>query len=241
MFDRAVTQETKNADFTYTPLSQVARKYKRRAVSWMKKEVKKVGEKFEERIEHHDEYNRGAKLQAKYTDKTKETDALEVWFAGCHTGQQFPSCSSSCNLTGPLDVGGGSVINATRFSLARISLRWMIRQCFLTNSGIQFAAGRLHEVGLDPRKLYPFVVDRPPALPVSILNLPNHETGTSHRPERGKEKPRGRSINDADDTCQNCIEDEMHFHMIGHVESQQCDYADEYGELALDEEHEVST
>ncbi|KAF8752990.1 O-acetylhomoserine ami [Rhizoctonia solani] len=46
-----------------------------------------------------------------------ETDVEEVWFAGAHT-----------------DVGGGSVKNGERYSLARISLRWMIRQCFKCNT-----------------------------------------------------------------------------------------------------------
>ncbi|KAI9455939.1 hypothetical protein BJY52DRAFT_1384548 [Lactarius psammicola] len=50
-----------------------------------------------------------------------ETDVREVWFAGCHC-----------------DVGGGSVPNGTRNSLARIPLRWMIRECFRANTGIQF-------------------------------------------------------------------------------------------------------
>jgi hypothetical protein len=62
-----------------------------------------------------------------------ETDVEEVFFAGAHC-----------------DVGGGSVQNGTRHSLARISLRWMIRQCFRTNTGIIFDAHMLkHEVGLD--------------------------------------------------------------------------------------------
>ncbi|KAG9085358.1 hypothetical protein FRC07_013392, partial [Ceratobasidium sp. 392] len=43
----------------------------------------------------------------------EETNVEEVWFAGAHT-----------------DVGGGSVKNGERYSLARISLRWMVRQCF---------------------------------------------------------------------------------------------------------------
>ena len=37
-----------------------------------------------------------------------------------------------------VDTGGGSVRNGTRHTLARIPLRWMIRQCFLANTGIQF-------------------------------------------------------------------------------------------------------
>ena len=48
------------------------------------------------------------------------------------------------------DVGGGSVKNGQRHSLARIPLRWMIRECFKVNTGIVFDAHMLmHEVGLD--------------------------------------------------------------------------------------------
>ncbi|KAF7364563.1 hypothetical protein MVEN_00325300 [Mycena venus] len=77
--------------------------------------------------------------------KTRPTDVLEVWFAGCHC-----------------DVGGGSVKNDTRHSLARIPLRWMIRECFKADTGIMFDARRLQELGLDPAMLYPVVKPRPP-------------------------------------------------------------------------------
>ncbi|CAK5284887.1 unnamed protein product [Mycena citricolor] len=79
--------------------------------------------------------------------RRKESDVLEVWFAGCHC-----------------DVGGGSVPNDTRNSLARIPLRWMIRECFKADTGIIFDTSRLQELGLDPSTLYPYVLERPPAL-----------------------------------------------------------------------------
>jgi hypothetical protein len=79
----------------------------------------------------------------------QSTDVEEVWFAGCHC-----------------DVGGGSVSNDTKPNLARIPLRWMIRECFKTNSGIMFHSELLKHVGLDPDALYPEVKPRPPALPV---------------------------------------------------------------------------
>ncbi|CAL1694110.1 unnamed protein product [Somion occarium] len=60
-----------------------------------------------------------------------KTDVKEVWFAGVHT-----------------DVGGGSVPNGTPHSLARIPLRWMIRECFRCNNGILFDAVQLQQVGL---------------------------------------------------------------------------------------------
>ncbi|TFK49640.1 hypothetical protein OE88DRAFT_361764 [Heliocybe sulcata] len=83
-------------------------------------------------------------------DYQRETDVLEVWFAGCHC-----------------DVGGGSVANGTPHTLARIPLRWMIRQCFLCNSGIMFHSTVLRTIGLDPASLYPHVKERPPLGPES--------------------------------------------------------------------------
>lgn len=70
------------------------------------------------------------------------------------------------------DVGGGSVTNDTRHSLARIPLRWMIRQIFITKCGIQFDADRLREIGMDPDSLYPEVKPRPPPLPVDSVTRP---------------------------------------------------------------------
>jgi hypothetical protein len=40
----------------------------------------------------------------------------------------------------------------------------MIRQCFHTNTGIQFHAGSFEEVGLDVNTLHPLVLRRPPAI-----------------------------------------------------------------------------
>jgi hypothetical protein len=51
------------------------------------------------------------------------------------------------------DVGGGSVKNGTPHSLARIPLRWMIRECFRANTGIQFYRESLKRVGLNPDTL----------------------------------------------------------------------------------------
>ncbi|KAL5518743.1 hypothetical protein ACEPAH_426 [Sanghuangporus vaninii] len=87
-----------------------------------------------------------AAINAKTGNKT---DALEVWFAGCHC-----------------DIGGGSVRNGTRNSLARIPLRWMIRECFRTKTGIIFDKDMLKKnIGLDTDKLHPIVQERPPRKP----------------------------------------------------------------------------
>lgn len=80
-----------------------------------------------------------------------ETDVEEVFFAGAHC-----------------DVGGGSVANGQRHSLARIPLRWMIRECFKVNSGIIFDAHMLkHEVGLDIDSIF----KAPDALSPTTLHL----------------------------------------------------------------------
>ena len=60
-----------------------------------------------------------------------------------------------------LDVGGGAVKNDTRNALARIPLRWMVRQCFLADTGIMFNGQLLAQIGLDPGTLYPRVLSRP--------------------------------------------------------------------------------
>lgn len=71
----------------------------------------------------------------------------------------------------PLDVGGGSVTNNTKNSLARIPLRWMIRECFKANCGVMFDSERLKEIGLDPMALYPFVLPRPPPKTAETMSV----------------------------------------------------------------------
>ncbi|KAI9442826.1 hypothetical protein BJY52DRAFT_1317826 [Lactarius psammicola] len=87
---------------------------------------------------------------------SEKTDVREVWFAGCHS-----------------DVGGGSVPNEARNSLARISLRWMIHECFRTQIGIQFRRNVLENLGIDVGTL------RPEPLPPSVsAGPPNTHTTT---------------------------------------------------------------
>lgn len=116
-------------------------------------------------------------LERMYDHGRAETSVEEVWFAGCHCGTSLPPIclydfsdrSLSCNT----DVGGGSVQNGTPHTLARISLRWMIRECFKANSGIMFDSQRLREIGLDPCSLLPpFVhLPRPDPLPVGSASV----------------------------------------------------------------------
>ncbi|KAF9461016.1 hypothetical protein BDZ94DRAFT_861028 [Collybia nuda] len=91
-------------------------------------------------------------MERKYSRKTdRETDVEEVWFAGCHC-----------------DVGGGSVDNGTEHNLARIPLRWMIRECFKAETGILFITEDLRTSGINPASLYPIVqTERPP--PISTI------------------------------------------------------------------------
>ncbi|KAI9463186.1 hypothetical protein BJY52DRAFT_1221680 [Lactarius psammicola] len=68
-------------------------------------------------------------------EERPQTDVREVWFA---------------------DVGGGSVPNGTENSLARVSLRWMILECFRTGTGIRFRKGSLKRIGMDQDTLESF-------------------------------------------------------------------------------------
>ncbi|TRM70616.1 hypothetical protein BD626DRAFT_478028 [Schizophyllum amplum] len=100
--------------------------------------------------------NKMRALERKYGDRGKYiTDVQEVWFSGCHS-----------------DVGGGAVANNERYSLARIPLRWMIRQCFLLDTGILFYRDLLPRVGIDAATLYPVVRQRPP--PVTADRFSTH-------------------------------------------------------------------
>lgn len=105
-------------------------------------------------------HSKARHLEREYSkDSTIETDVEEVWFSGCHC-----------------DVGGGSVSNDIKHNLARIPLRWMIRECFKTNTGIMFDSEKLRDIGLDPATLWPKALPRPPHLPVPkdarIANIP---------------------------------------------------------------------
>ncbi|KAH7886401.1 hypothetical protein F5I97DRAFT_1267285 [Phlebopus sp. FC_14] len=104
-------------------------------------------------------------LERQYSQDIDKTDVLEVWFAGCHC-----------------DVGGGSVENNTRNSLARIPLRWMIRECFKTNSGILFHRSKFKKIGIDPATLYPYVQERPPAIYQAPAQIPEPGSPGSTKP-----------------------------------------------------------
>ncbi|KAF8811050.1 hypothetical protein BYT27DRAFT_7336427 [Phlegmacium glaucopus] len=99
-------------------------------------------------------WDKNIHLGSSTTEHMEITDVEEVWFAGCHC-----------------DIGGGAVSNRTRYSLARIPLRWMVRECFKTNTGIMFISDALPDIGIDPSTLYPIVTPRLPALPVGFNRI----------------------------------------------------------------------
>ncbi|KAG6810879.1 hypothetical protein H0H92_009971 [Tricholoma furcatifolium] len=114
--------------------------------------------------EHHHKHEKDKKgtlrqMENKYGDRSdRPTDVEEV-----------------ATVKGALDVGGGSVENGTPYSLARIPLRWMIRECFKADTGIMFISEALKTAGLDPVSLYPYVQKRPPPLSskdVHIQHIP---------------------------------------------------------------------
>ena len=98
-----------------------------------------------------------------------------------------------------VDVGGGSVDNDTAHSLARIPLRWMIRECFKAETGIMFTSEGLRSAGIDPTTLYPYVQKRPPPLPVSNSHL-------QYRPAAPPKQPSA----DADNVVQVVKSEEEH-------------------------------
>jgi len=148
--------------------------------------------------------------------EVRPTDVEEVWFSVClftlcgfdsglltaHFRDVIVVCTSIIteylSFTHPSsDVGGGSVSNETPHSLARISLRWMIRECFKTGTGIMFDAQRLKEVGLDPATLYPFVTPRPPPLPIGSACISHTPSQSQFRKSQAEPQPGSSRVHEA--------------------------------------------
>jgi len=68
-----------------------------------------------------------------------------------------------------INTDSREVKNSIKISLARIPLRWMIRECFKMHSGLLFHLDQLKSVNLDPKTLDPTVLRRPEALPLIML------------------------------------------------------------------------
>lgn len=63
----------------------------------------------------------------------------------------------------------------------------MIRQCFLTNTGIQFHREKFGAIGFDPATLYPFVLPRPPALTADASVLATRKHAADYKTEEDEE------------------------------------------------------
>lgn len=84
--------------------------------------------------------------------------------------------------TAHADVGGGSVESDTPHSLARIPLRWMIRECFRANTGILFYRESLKRVGINPDTLLDLYPPAPtPSSQATQVEAPIHSRGSSGR------------------------------------------------------------
>lgn len=125
--------------------------------------------KFEEEIKKHEgDKDKQQELLEKQFDKEnpteqhhRQTDVLEVWFAGCHA-----------------DVGGGAVPNEERHMLSRVPLRWMIRQCFECDTGILFDTAALAETGIDVQTLWPvYIPQKKPVVGPSPTMVEKYESG----------------------------------------------------------------
>ena len=80
----------------------------------------------------------------------------------------------------------------------------MIRQCFLADTGILFYRKSLERIGLDPGRLWPKVLDRPP--PLTPLN-PSLETNQETE-EQCRNKPTREEEEDLHDALSK-IHDEL--------------------------------
>jgi hypothetical protein len=109
---------------------------------------------------------------------------LEVWFAGCHS-----------------DVGGSAVEDSVRYSLADISLRWMVKQVVLSQCGIKFDDEALKLAHIDlptvmlatptkPDAEAELEIEAGPALPTPLTspNLPGEGGSGEHMISKGKDK-----------------------------------------------------
>ncbi|KAG2144680.1 uncharacterized protein EDB93DRAFT_1087441 [Suillus bovinus] len=131
---------------------------------------------------HHHECQDQMEQQFAVSDSApiKETDVQEVWFAGCH-------CA---------DVGGGSVQNGTRNSLARIPLRWMIRELFKLEIGILFHRNMFTKIGIDPKTLYPVSAAMQPRPPPVYQSPPAPSSGVQKLTIKDRATPPPKVITD---------------------------------------------
>jgi len=85
-----------------------------------------------------------------------------------------------------VDVGGGAVKNETRNAIARIPLRWMVRQCFLADTGIMFNSKLLAKFGIDSSTLYPDTIPRPDPITFERADRSRITSDDSSRPGKAR-------------------------------------------------------
>ena len=87
------------------------------------------------------------------------------------------------------DIGGGSVDNDTAHALARIPLRWMVRECFKSKTGIMFDTDGLRGIGIDPHSVYPTVQPRPSPLSAASLRIQTPRDPLTNAPSISAQTP----------------------------------------------------
>jgi len=83
-----------------------------------------------------------------------DTNVLEVWFSGCHSGEFVPCLPGHYRAIESIDVGGGSVPDTTIHTLAHITLRWMVKEVMQSECGICFEEAAL-DIAVIPRQVPP--------------------------------------------------------------------------------------
>jgi len=113
----------------------------------------------------------------------------EVWFAGCHSdvgGQYFVFSHRLAPLILVIFTGG-AVGDDSRYSLADISLRWMVKQVVLSQCGILFDHTALRKADIDISSV--IITDQPTVsdfwkkgskTPESPPTEPGHEDSDGH-------------------------------------------------------------
>lgn len=191
-FRHAIALDERRAKFKVNHWSRATQEEALRSITDQRaarREKREEARKAKQEKEKRDHKGHLHHYEARYSAIRHETDVEEVWFAGCHCGAWIPGAiwwgtklitlfalyrcwrriwwvilvhTSLGNKLLTLRLPN-PVTNVTKHSLARIPLRWMIRECFKTNSGIMFQVDELRSLGMDPEALYPIVLPRPPA------------------------------------------------------------------------------
>jgi hypothetical protein len=129
----------------------------------------------------------------------------EVWFVGCHS-----------------DVGGGAVTDTVRYSLADITLTWMVKQVILSPCGIKFDRTALINAGIDVSTINLIAPTRPitelrpqPEAEPSSPTSPGGEDGSGEYMVRKRKKKGAKAQPQPPERDASAdIHDELHIHII---------------------------